>query len=118
MVTLWPRSKASGKQGLSMMKERTKKNGNDANLGFEAQLFLTADKLRKNLEPSDYKHIVLGLIFLKYISDAFETKRATLLAEDEQVAEDRDEYLADNVFWVSKPARWSNLQANAKQPTI
>lgn len=101
-----------------MVKERVKKNGNDANLGFEAQLFLAADKLRKNLEPSDYKHIVLGLIFLKYISDAFEIKRAALLAEDPEAAEDRDEYTGDNVFWVSKLARWSYLQANAKQPTI
>lgn len=101
-----------------MASTQAKKNGNDANLGFEAQLFLAADKLRKNLEPSDYKHIVLGLIFLKYISDAFETKNAELLTEDEEAAEDRDEYLADNVFWVSKAARWSHLQANAKQPTI
>ena len=60
----------------------SKANGNGANLGFEAQLFLAADKLRKNLEPSDYKHVALGLIFLKYISDAFEAKRAALLAED------------------------------------
>jgi hypothetical protein len=59
-----------------------KANGNGANLGFEAQLFLAADKLRKNLEPSDYKHVALGLIFLKYISNAFEAKRAALLAED------------------------------------
>ena len=70
-----------------MASTQAKKNGNDANLGFEAQLFLAADKLRKNLEPSDYKHIVLGLIFLKYISDAFETKNAELLTEDEEAAE-------------------------------
>ena len=95
-----------------------KKNGNGANLGFEAQLFLAADKLRKNLEPSDYKHVALGLIFLKYISNAFEAKRAALLAEDPAAAEDPDEYLAENVFWVPKEARWSHLQANAKQPTI
>ena len=93
------------------------KNGG-ANLGFEAQLFLAADKLRKNLEPSDYKHVALGLIFLKYISNAFEAKRAALLAEDPAAAEDPDEYLAENVFWVPKEARWSHLQANAKQPTI
>ena len=100
------------------LKENSKKNGNGANIGFEAQLFLTADKLRGNLEPSDYKHVVLGLIFLKYISDAFEAKHAALLAEDPLVAEDADEYLAENVFWVPKEARWSHLQANAKQPTI
>jgi type I restriction enzyme M protein len=95
-----------------------KANGNDANLGFEAQLFLAADKLRKNLEPSDYKHVALGLIFLKYISNAFEAKRAALLAEDPTAAEDPDEYLAENVFWVPKESRWSHLQDNAKQPTI
>jgi type I restriction enzyme M protein len=95
-----------------------KRNGNGGNLGFEAQLFLAADKLRKNLEPSDYKHVALGLIFLKYISNAFEAKRAALLAEDATAAEDPDEYLAERVFWVPKEARWSHLQANAKQPTI
>src|SRR5450755_1018717 len=67
---------------------------NGGNLGFEAELFLAADKLRKNLEPSDYKHVVLGLIFLRHISGAFEAKRAALLAEDPQSAEDQDEYLA------------------------
>jgi type I restriction enzyme M protein len=93
-------------------------NGNGATLGFEAQLFLAADKLRKNLEPSDYKHVALGLIFLKHISLAFEAKRAALLAEDPTAAEDPDEYLAENVFWVPKEARWSHLQASARQPTI
>jgi type I restriction-modification system DNA methylase subunit len=71
-------------------------------------LFLAADKLRKNLEPSDYKHVVLGLIFLRHISQAFEAKRAALLKEDAGAAEDSDEYLADNVFWVPKEARWSH----------
>src|SRR5271156_4280722 len=98
--------------------KREKANGNGANLGFEAQLFLAADKLRKNLEPSDYKHVALGLIFLKYISNAFEAKRAALLADDPTAAEDPDEYLAENVFWVPKEARWSHLQASAKLPTI
>ena len=95
-----------------------KDNGNGANLGFEAKMFLAADKLRKNLEPSDYKHVALGLIFLKHISNAFEAKRAALLAEDPASAEDPDEYQAENVFWVPKEARWSHLQANARQPTI
>jgi type I restriction enzyme M protein len=94
------------------------KNGNGGNLGFEAEMFKAADKLRGNMEPSDYKHIALGLIFLKYISDAFEAKHKVLLAEDAQAAEDKNEYLADNVFWVPKDARWSHLQANAKLPTI
>ena len=72
-------------------------NGNgekQSQLPFEAQLFLAADKLRKNLEPSDYKHVVLGLIFLRYISESFEAKREALLAEDVEAAEDPDEYLA------------------------
>ncbi|TSE27285.1 Type I restriction enzyme EcoKI M protein [Tepidimonas sediminis] len=89
-----------------------------AHLGFEAELFKAADKLRGNLEPSEYKHVVLGLIFLKYISDAFEAKHAALLAEDPLAAEDRDEYLADNIFWVPKEARWSHLRANARHPAI
>lgn len=94
------------------------KNGKGGNLGFEAEMFKAADKLRGNMEPSDYKHVALGLIFLKYISDAFEARHKALLAEDPQAAEDKDEYLADNVFWVPKDARWSQLQANAKLPTI
>lgn len=94
------------------------KNGNGGNLGFEADLFLAADKLRKNLEPSDYKHVVLGLVFLRHISNAFEAKREALLAEDAAAAEDPDEYLAENIFWVPKEARWSYLQANAKQPSV
>lgn len=93
-------------------------NKNGSYLGFEAEMFKAADKLRGNMEPSDYKHVALGLIFLKYISDAFEAKHKALLAEDPQAAEDKDEYLADNVFWVPKEARWSHLQANAKLPTI
>ncbi|EIN8658254.1 TPA: SAM-dependent DNA methyltransferase [Citrobacter freundii] len=101
-----------------MAQKDTAKNGNGGNLGFEADLFKAADKLRGNMEPSDYKHVALGLIFLKYISDAFEAKHNALLAEDAQAAEDKDEYLADNVFWVPKEARWSHLQANAKLPTI
>ncbi len=103
-----------------MARGQTKKNKNDngANIGFEAQLFLAADKLRGNLEPSDYKHVALGLIFLKYISDAFESKYEILLVEDPVAAEDPDEYLATHVFWVPKEARWSYLQANAKLPTI
>lgn len=97
---------------------RTNRNGNGADLGFEAELFKAADKLRGNMEPSDYKHVALGLIFLKHISDSFEAKRSKLLAEYPDGAEDRDEYAADNVFWVPLTARWSHLQANAKQPLI
>ncbi len=93
-------------------------NGKGGDLGFEAELFKAADKLRGNMEPSDYKHVALGLIFLKHISDSFEAKHAALLAEYPAGAEDRDEYAADNIFWVPPTARWSHLQANAKQPTI
>lgn len=101
-----------------MAKKDAAKTGNGGSLGFESELFKAADKLRGNMEPSDYKHVALGLIFLKYISDAFEAKHNELLAEDAQAAEDKDEYLAVNVFWVPKEARWSHLQANAKLPTI
>jgi type I restriction enzyme M protein len=105
---------------MTMPRGRPKKNGdktpsvatrpspNGANLGFEAQLFLAADKLRKNLEPSDYKHVALGLIFLKHISNAFEARRANLLAEDPDAAEDPDEYAAENVFWV-QPRRGGRI---------
>lgn len=89
-----------------------------ATLGFEAELFKAADKLRGNLEPSDYKHIALGLIFLKYISESFEYKHAQLLQDDLADPEDKDEYLGENIFWVPPAARWSHLQSNAKQPTI
>jgi type I restriction enzyme M protein len=99
-----------------MAQNDTSRNG--GNLGFEAELFKAADKLRGNMEPSDYKHIALGLIFLKYISDAFEARHAQLLAEDAQAAEDKDEYLADNIFWVPRQARWLHLKASAKQLTI
>lgn len=92
--------------------------GSNSDLGFEAELFKTADKLRGNMEPSDYKHVTLGLIFLKHISDSFESKRAELLVDYPDGAEDRDEYAADNIFWVPPTARWSHLQANAKQPSI
>jgi type I restriction enzyme M protein len=84
----------------------------------ERDLFLSADKLRKNLEPSDYKHVVLGLIFLRHISLAFEARHEVLLKEDPLAAEDRDEYIGENIFWVPKEARWSHLQANAPQSTI
>ena len=81
-------------------------------------LWAAADKLRSSMDAAEYKHIVLGLIFLKYISDAFEARHKALLAEDPEASEDKDEYLADNVFWVPKDARWTHLQANAKLPTI
>ena len=105
-------------RGASKKQDVGNGGGNKGQLGIEAKLFLSADKLRKNLEPSDYKHVVLGLIFLKYISDAFEALHSKLSADDTADAEDPDQYLAERVFWVPKDARWSHLQANAKQPAI
>jgi len=97
---------------------KTQKNG--ATLGFEATLWAAADKLRNNMDAAEYKHVVLGLIFLKYISDAFEERHSKLTKEVNQGAdpEDPDEYRAENIFWVPREARWSFLQANAKQSTI
>ena len=110
-----------------------KQTSNGANLGFEEKLWLAADKLRGNLDAAEYKHVVLGLIFLKYISDAFESRRAQLVklcddptsdyyvedeAQKQATLEDRDEYLSGRVFWVPEPARWHQLQAAAKKPEI
>jgi len=97
-----------------------KDNNNGANLGFESELWRAADALRSNMDAAEYKHVVLGLIFLKYISDAFEEQRAKLEADRTQGAdpEDPDEYRAVNIFWVPKEARWSKLKSEAKQPTI
>ena len=83
----------------------------------QSKLWLAADKLRGNISSSDYKYVVLGLIFLKYISDAFEVQREKAIADGFD-PEDRDYYTADNVFWVPKEARWDTLVASAKQPTI
>jgi len=97
-----------------------KKPDTEANLGFEAKLWEAADALRNNMDAAEYKHVVLGLIFLKYISDAFESKHAELEAQKKSGAdpEDPDEYLAVRIFWVPKEARWSFLRANAPQPGI
>ena len=95
-----------------------KKANNGANLGFEQQLWQMADKLRGHMDAGEYKHVVLGLIFLKYISDAFQERYDALKKELHADPEDRDEYTAENVFWVPKIARWPRFQDNAKQPTI
>lgn len=101
------------------MTSKAKNDTRSGGLGIEAELFKTADKLRGSMEPSDYKHVVLGLIFLKHVSDSFEAKHAELLQDrGEAAAEDRDRYAAENIFWVPKPARWPHLQANAKQTNI
>ena len=92
-----------------------------ANLGFEDKLWEMADKMRGHMDASEYKHVVLGLIFLKYISDSFQAKYEDLKARQETDftdPEDRDEYLAENVFWVPPEARWETIQAQAPQPTI
>lgn len=99
-------------------KKTEPKNGNGAKLNFEQTLWAAADKLRGHLDAAEYKHVVLGLIFIKYISDAFSELYDILAAQPYADPEDRDEYTAENVFWVPKEARWSFLQANAKQPTI
>jgi len=98
--------------------QNNKNNG--ANVGYEAELWKMADALRGSMDAAEYKHVVLGLIFLKYISDAFEEEHAKLEAERKQGAdpEDPDEYRALNIFWVPKEARWSRLKGQAKQPTI
>ena len=90
-----------------------------ATTGYEAKLWAMAAALRGSMDAAEYKHVVLGQIFLKYISDAFEERRAAVLATwGEDAAEDRDEYTAENIFWVPPEARWANLKAQARQSTI
>ena len=105
---------------MAKKKRAKKSNGNGANLGFEQTLWQAADKLRNNMDAAEYKHVVLGLIFLKYISDAFAELHEQLLEQTDEGAdpEDADEYRAQNVFWVPPEARWQFLQSNAKQPSI
>src|ERR1035437_5070289 len=88
------------------------------NLEFENKLWEMADKLRGNIQPSEYKDVVLGLIFLKYISDSFEEKYNELVAEGDGFEEDRDAYLEENVFFVPPSARWSFIKKSAKLSTI
>lgn len=99
-----------------------KKNGKGTDEPLEKQLWKSADKLRKNIDAAEYKHVVLGLIFLKYISDSFEELFEKLKSGDGEFAgadpEDKDEYKAENVFFVPPSARWNFLQSHAKQPTI
>jgi type I restriction enzyme M protein len=101
-------------------KNRSPANATSANVGYEAELWQMADALRGSMDAAEYKHVVLGLIFLKYISDAFEELHAKLVAEQAQGAdpEDPDEYRALNIFWVPPEARWPHLKAQARQSTI
>lgn len=93
---------------------------NGAKIEFEDKLWQAADALRSNMDAAEYKHVVLGLLFLKYISDAFDEQYNKLIQEKDSGAdpEDADEYRAENVFWVPKEARWERLKANAKMPSI
>ena len=90
----------------------------DLNGNFEAQLFKAADKLRKNIDAAEYKNVALGLVFLKYISESFQELYDKLGQDEYCDPEDRDEYKAENIFFVPEQARWRNLQAKAKLPTI
>ena len=120
-----------------MTAKKTTNNNRTGSLGFEEKLWQAADMMRNNMDPAEYKHVVLGLLFLKYIGDAFEERREALgaavanpdsdyyveddqerLEELEALLEDRDEYTAENVFWVPRESRWSHIQAQAKQPEI
>jgi type I restriction enzyme M protein len=106
---------------LAKRKNNTgKSDATSANVGYEAELWQMADALRGSMDAAEYKHVVLGLIFLKYISDAFEEQHAKLVAEQASGAdpEDSDEYRAQSIFWVPPEARWPHLKAQAKQPTI
>jgi len=91
-----------------------------ATVGYEAQLWQMADALRGSMDAAEYKHVVLGLIFLKYISDAFEEQHARLVADKKSGAdpEDPDEYRACSIFWVPPEARWQHLEAQARQSTV
>lgn len=102
------------------MAKKSNKNNDAAPLDFEAKLWAAADALRNNMDAAEYKYVVLGLIFLKHISDAFEAQDGKLLAGKAEKAdpEDPDEYKAVNIFWVPEEARWSLLKANAPPPTI
>jgi type I restriction enzyme M protein len=91
---------------------------NTADVGFEKQLWDAACILRGNINPSEYENVILGLIFLKYISDSFEEKHKALVNEGEGFEEDRDEYTADNIFFVPQGARWEDIAATAHTPEI
>src|SRR3989441_5790855 len=104
---------SSGKDGSVPQRQ-----SNGANLGFEDKLWKTADKLRSNMDAAEYKHVVLGLLFLKYISDAFKEVHEALKREPTSDPEDIDEYISRRVFWVPPEARWDYLAKNAKRPEI
>ncbi|WP_373530940.1 N-6 DNA methylase [Vampirovibrio sp.] len=100
--------------------KKSPKTGKVSTLSFEQQLWLAADKMRGHMDPAEYKHIALGLIFLKFISDAFEEQYQILKSQEDEGAdpEHKDEYTAENVFWVPKEARWQSIVEKAKSPEI
>jgi type I restriction enzyme M protein len=101
--------------------DKIAKKSTSANLGFEETLWLAADKMRNNMDPGEYKHVALGLIFLKYISDSFSEQRKKIVADPEYydgLDEDKDAYGQDGIFWVPANARWGFLQANARKSEI
>jgi type I restriction enzyme M protein len=116
------------RQAPSRRATNKSKAGNGGPLGFEEALWKTADKLRGSMDSGEYKHVVLGLVFLKYIDDAFSERRRQLIddlddegitgEQGDELLESRDEYTAEGVFWVPPEARWGHLQASAKQPEI
>ena len=91
---------------------------NTADIGFEKEIWRAADKMRGNIDASEYKSVVLGLIFLKYISDKYETKYRQLVDEGEDFEEDKDKYTAENIFYVPAEARWETIAAQAHTPEI
>ena len=97
---------------------KTKKAENTADIGFEEQIWKAADKLRGNIDASEYKNVVLGLIFLKYISDKFDQRYEELVNEGEGFEEDRDEYTYKNIFFVPESARWKVIAEAAHTPEI
>ncbi len=105
---------------MARTKKKSSNNNSAATVGFEQQLWAAADALRNNMDAAEYKHVVLGLIFLKYISDAFAAKHAELEAQRAEGAdpEDPDEYRAAGIFWVLQEARWAHLKSHAPQPAI
>lgn len=94
------------------------KECNTANIGFEKQIWESADILRGNVDASEYKHIILGLIFLKYISDKFESKYNELVLEGEGFEDDEDEYISENIFFVPESARWSIIANSSSKEEI
>ena len=107
---------------MTMAKRQIKKKEKSADMGatigYEAELWNMANALRGSMDAAEYKHVVLGLIFLKYISDAFEEKQLELEQARHADPDDRDEYRRENIFWVPREARWKHIRAQAKQPAV